>query len=1015
MTSGSAGCKAGTKRLKWTPVAALSVVSSFAAAGMSAQLPASLVDAAHNAVRAGESSISRGEYTDCRPTTTPLVFDGGYRVSMCYETAAGAVGEAKAGIWASGQSGLLWFFDRDNAEVLVKVLNGCSHNGRRWVFVAPVTDVAFNLHVTSSGGRQWIHRNRLGETASTRSDTSAFVCADDDALPDAVETGAQTEKLTEQALAESLVPRGEYTDCRPTTAPLVFDGGYQVSLCYQTAEGAVGEARAGIWASNQSGLLWFFDRGNAEVLVKVLDGCLQNGHRWIFVAPVTDVAFNLHVTSSGGRQWTHRNSLGATAATRSDTSAFVCNAEDEDAEGIVPDPGLRSAIRAALDLPGTASITPAHLRSLSWLSAEDKGIRDLTGLEFAKNLKSLNLWSNAVTDLSPLAGLTKLERLVLWYNSISDISPLKGLTGLRDLGLWCNQITELGPLRSLAGNLTRLNVGCNPVSDLSLFREFVKLVDLDISSTNVSDLSFLDPLARLRKLELRNLELAELPSLRVLARLEELGFAYNNATDFSPLEGLANLKGLDLRGNAIVDASFLAGLTNLTALSLGYNAITDVSFLAGLTNLDQFLNLRNNGITDVSPLAGLTKLDRFLDLRNNGITDVSPLAGLTELDQLALGYNFIADVSPLAGLTELPWLDLAFNEITDVSPLAGLDGLRYLGLRGNLLDVASLDVHVPALVRRGVDVQFDAFRKKGEFDIDLVFLGDGWSGFDGRHARRETEWAARRWMAVVSDDLPNQSFSQGRSGTCGESSWEISPGERIDDLRVYVASFAGGPGDPLGWGGPSLLRDGGFPSVGCVVLDLERGNIPVLASHELGHVLGIGTTWHDLVRTSGDPHFSGPLAVAAFDDAGGVGYAGAKVPLRSASDTGHWRVPVLQGELMGPFGGGALSAITVQALADIGYGVDAAQADAYTLPNGAAASGGSRTSGASDRLHGVGQRWGARLRHPQQPHSPALFSESGALSIGGMDDGLWDNGAAGSAPVCGVGAGWAPIPAVVGK
>ena len=120
--------------------------------------------------------LSPGMYSECHPTTTPLVFDGDYKVSLCYETAKGETGEAKAGIWASGQSGLLWFFDRGNAEVLVKVLDGCSYNDRRWVFVAPVTDVAFNLHVTDSRGVLWTHRNRLGVTAQTRSDTSAFPC-----------------------------------------------------------------------------------------------------------------------------------------------------------------------------------------------------------------------------------------------------------------------------------------------------------------------------------------------------------------------------------------------------------------------------------------------------------------------------------------------------------------------------------------------------------------------------------------------------------------------------------------------------------------------------------------------------------------------------------------------------------------------------------------------------------------------------------------------------------------------
>lgn len=115
-------------------------------------------------------------YTDCVPETTPLVFDGGYNVRMCYETSEGAVGEGKAGVWASGQSGLLWFFTRDNAEVLIKVLDGCGFNNHRWVYVAPVTDLAFNLYVVDSQGNTWSHHNRQGDTASTRSDNEAFRC-----------------------------------------------------------------------------------------------------------------------------------------------------------------------------------------------------------------------------------------------------------------------------------------------------------------------------------------------------------------------------------------------------------------------------------------------------------------------------------------------------------------------------------------------------------------------------------------------------------------------------------------------------------------------------------------------------------------------------------------------------------------------------------------------------------------------------------------------------------------------
>ena len=114
----------------------------------------------------------------CRPTTTALSFDGGYDVSMCYRTPAGDVGQAKSGVWASSQAGILWFFDRENAEVLVKVLDGCAINGHRWVFVAPVTDLEFNLWVTGPDGKRWTHSNRQGVTASSKSDQGAFSCTD---------------------------------------------------------------------------------------------------------------------------------------------------------------------------------------------------------------------------------------------------------------------------------------------------------------------------------------------------------------------------------------------------------------------------------------------------------------------------------------------------------------------------------------------------------------------------------------------------------------------------------------------------------------------------------------------------------------------------------------------------------------------------------------------------------------------------------------------------------------------
>ncbi len=125
--------------------------------------------------------------------------------------------------------------------------------------------------------------------------------------------------------------------------------------------------------------------------------------------------------------------------------------------------------------------------------------------------------------------------------------------------------------------------------------------------------------------------------------------------------------------------------------------------------------------------------------------------------------------------------------------------------------------------------------------------------------------------------------------------------------------------------------------------DIERvrtaGALHDLALHEIAHGLGFdGEYWDQLgvVDTTGtDPHFTGTLAVAAFDDAGGDSYSGNKVPI-SSPDYSHWRGSVFDSELMTPSllvgGTVAVSAITLQSFADIGYTVDVSLADDYDLP-----------------------------------------------------------------------------------
>ena len=607
--------------------------------------------------------------------------------------------------------------------------------------------------------------------------------------------------------------------------------------------------------------------------------------------------------------------------------------EEDDTPVTIPDANLRAAIEAALGKASGATITVADMKTLTELPVPGADISDLTGLEFAANLTGLNLQYNyGITDVSPLSGLTNLKTFILGCNRFTDLSTLSGLTNLTDLNIGGNDFTDISWLSGLT-NLTDLNIGNNDIADISPLAGLINLTELGLGGNDLTDIS---PLAGLTNL-----------SYLVLLR--------NNLTDISPLAGLTNLDYLDLRHNNITDISPLSGLTNLTTLWLQNNDLTDISSLSGLTNLD-YLDLADNDLTDISSLSGLTNL-RYLDLGGNNITDKPLLAGLTQLYYLRLGFNNITDIS-LSGLTNLRYLDLKFNDLTDISSLSGLTNLTSLDLRGNPLSDSSINDQVTVLESGGVRVLFDSLRK-GDFDIELVFL-DHLTEFQ----KNVFQHAARRWMSVIVEDLPDYTFTQGFSGTCGGQSYEIPSGDRIDDLRIYVSTSVSST-FAIGQGSPHLLRETThLPVVGCMAIDVGlTSSLYGIPLHEIGHVLGFGALWEEFgflqdqswSDSSADTHFNGPRAIAAFDEAGGWDYGGKKVPVWQWGNGNHWRTSVLWGELMLPsrWGEEALSAITVQSLADLGYGVDVSQADPYTLPSAASAKASAKIAAAMPAIPGV--------------------------------------------------------------
>ena len=338
---------------------------------------------------------------------------------------------------------------------------------------------------------------------------------------------------------------------------------------------------------------------------------------------------------------------------------------------LIPDPNLRATVADELGKSINAPIPVEEMKGLRRLRAENKGIRDLTGLHFATNLSDLDVNRNQISDISPVRRLINLTALVLHHTSVSDLSPVAGLINLRHLDLGDANVSDLSPVARLF-NLEFLAFPANSISDLSPTAGLINLKRLWFWDTKISDMSPVAGLINLKELRFERNLVSDLSPLVRLINLTRLGFSNNTVSDMSPIAGLTNLEWVDFHDNDITDIAPVAGLINLKDFHTWGNPFSDLSPLAGLTKLE-VVNICGARLQDASlaPLAGLTGL-KELYLVGNRISDISPIAKLTGLERLDVRDNHISNISPLAGLTNLKWLGVDDNDISNFSPLDGL-------------------------------------------------------------------------------------------------------------------------------------------------------------------------------------------------------------------------------------------------------------------------------------------------------------------------------------------------------
>lgn len=242
----------------------------------------------------------------------------------------------------SSNAGYFHFFDAQNPELLIKVLDGCAINRHKWVYAAGMTDVGAGFRVTElATGRERVYRKtEVGRLMPTVTDTQAFPCAAEPSgvAADPAATGNAGAGVASLAAAHLATVPGGQAARAPSSVSQPFQGPpwangptYVLNERFQmygrwtspTDRGAL----HGAPMTRDSMAIHFFTPANIEIVVKVLDGCAINGHWWLFMAGMTDVEFDFRVKDmQTGQLWRVANALGKPFAPVRNLTAFSCSA-----------------------------------------------------------------------------------------------------------------------------------------------------------------------------------------------------------------------------------------------------------------------------------------------------------------------------------------------------------------------------------------------------------------------------------------------------------------------------------------------------------------------------------------------------------------------------------------------------------------------------------------------------------------------------------------------------------------
>lgn len=300
-------------------------------------------------------------------------------------------------------------------------------------------------------------------------------------------------------------------------------------------------------------------------------------------------------------------------------------------------------------------------------------IKDLEGVQFFKNLKTLRAQWEQIDNVPNLWTLKKLQWLYLDHNPIKKINGLSKMNSLSDLYV---EHTEMEKLESLPVNLEKIMCSWSKLTYINL-KGLTKLSYFDCNSNEVENIVGCEDLNNIHEFWAGSNKLTNSLDFSHSGLLSVLNLSFNNLKELN-VNGCSNLVQLKAEYNELEIINGIADCVNLNSLYLKHNKLLELA----LTNNNLvLLDVTENQLNSLS-LSNLTSLV-FLYCSNNKLVNID-FSSLTSLEKLVCHNSELTKID-LTNLANLEYVDVGSNKLNTIK-LDGCISLSTLFCTNNMLE-----------------------------------------------------------------------------------------------------------------------------------------------------------------------------------------------------------------------------------------------------------------------------------------------------------------------------------------